>query len=110
MVGPPGDDRVANAKVSEPLRAAVFKIAKSGQVYDELVKADGKLYIVRMSGLVEAHERSFSEAEIQIRGLLLRRRLVELEKKLEEDLRQKYKVEIDEEALGQVSVPSRPSQ
>lgn len=107
MVGPPGNDRVANEKVPEPLRVAVFKIEKSGQVYDELVKANGKLYIVRMSGLVEAHERSFAEAEIQIRGLLLRRRLIELERKLEEDLRQKYKVEIDEEALSQVSVPSR---
>lgn len=104
MVGPVDDAQGGNNKVPEPVRAAAFKIDKTGDVLGEIVAANGKFYVVRMSGRVPPHERTLAEAETQIRAILLKQRLVELEAKLDEELRGKYKVEIDEAALAEVSV------
>jgi peptidyl-prolyl cis-trans isomerase C len=103
IVGPPADAKGANPKVPQPVREAVFAIAEVGGVHPELVRHEGKLYVVRLAGKTAAHERSVEEADRQIRVELLKRKQAELETKLEAELRAKYKVEIDEAALGRVS-------
>lgn len=106
FVGPPGDAKGASAKVPEPVREAVFKIAQVGLVADELVAADGKLWVVRMSGQTAGHSRTLAEADRSIRVLLIQQQMANREKALETELRKKYPVQIDEQALGQVKVPS----
>jgi hypothetical protein len=66
------------------------------------VSAGGKSFIVRMSGLTAAYERPVAEADRQIRVAILKQKMLEQEKQLEEELRKKYKVEIDESVLARV--------
>ncbi len=106
VVGPPDDPKGANARVPAEVQKAVFTLAAIGDVHAELVSADGKLYVVRLNGRTAAHERSFEEAERSIRVMLLQQKQRELEEKLEQELRQKHKVEIDDEALSKVRLPS----
>lgn len=108
IVGPPGNKRGANPKVSEALRAAVFKIEKVGGVLGEVVEDDGKFHIVRMMSKTAARDRTFKEAERTIRVALVQQEIRNAEKALEESLRKKFKVEIDESALAKVKVPDRP--
>jgi parvulin-like peptidyl-prolyl isomerase len=103
IVGPPDDKKGASARVPEPVRAAVFKIAKVGQVGAELVQDGSKFYVVRLSGMTPGHERSLGEAERQIRVELLKQKMQQQEADLEAELRKKYKVEIDEQALAKLS-------
>lgn len=109
MVGPANDPKGENEGVPAAVRDAVFKLAKVGDVFDGVVKADGKLYIVRMSGLTSPRTRSLAEADRTIRQLLLGQRLKALEDKLEADLRQKFKVEIDDAALEKLSAAPTPT-
>ncbi|MFO0610979.1 MAG: peptidylprolyl isomerase [Polyangiaceae bacterium] len=109
MVGPPDDPKGENDDVPLAVRAAAFKVAKVGDVFDGVVRADGKLYIVRVSAITPGRERSLAEADRSIRQLLLGQRLRALEDKLEQDLRQKFKVEIDEAALDKLSTAPAPS-
>jgi hypothetical protein len=103
IVGPPDDKKGASARVPEPVRAAVFKIAKVGQIGAELVQDGSKFYVVRLSGMTPGHERSLGEAERQIRVELLKQKMQQQEADLEAELRKKYKVEIDEQALAKLS-------
>jgi hypothetical protein len=103
-VGPPDYPKGGNERVPEAVRAAAFKIGKVGQVYDELVADDHKFYVVRLSGITQGHERTLAEADRQIRVVLLQKRMTELEDKLDADLRKKYEVKIDEDALSQLTV------
>ncbi len=109
VVGPPADLKGASARVPEPLRVAVFKLAKVGDVYGEVVEAGGRLYVVRLSGMTAGHERSIAEAERQIRVELLKQKMAAQESELEGSLRKKFKVEIDEQALAKLSTGSSPS-
>lgn len=104
MVGAPSDAKGGNPKVPEALRAVAFKIEKVGTAHAEVVADGGKFYVVRLAGRVEAHERTFAEAEAQIRTVLLKERIKQLEADLDAELRKKYKVEIDEAALAEVKV------
>jgi hypothetical protein len=105
IVGPPDDAKGANPKVPEPVRAAVFKLDKVGQVFGEVVASDKKLYVVRLSGKTAGHDRTLAEADRQIRVLLLQEKTAALEKQLEEDLRKKYKIEVDDGVLSKLDVP-----
>ncbi len=105
IVGPPGKARGANPKVSDALRAAVFKIDKVGGVHDEIVEDAGKFHIVRMTGKTAARDRTFKEAERNIRVALVQESIRKAEAELEETLRKKFKVEVDEAALEKVKVP-----
>jgi peptidyl-prolyl cis-trans isomerase C len=109
MVGPPDDPKGENEDAPLAVRAAAFKVAKTGEIFDGVVRADGKLYIVRVSAITPGRERSLAEADRSIRQLLLGQRLRALEDKLEQDLRQKFKVEIDEAALDKMSAAPAPS-
>ncbi len=105
IVGPPDDARGANSKVPDAARAAIFKVDKVGQVFGEVVSADKKFYVLRLSGKTAGHERSLAEADRQIRVALLQQRTTALEKQVEDDLRKKYKVEVDDAALAKLDVP-----
>lgn len=105
VVGPPGDKKGANVKVPRAVQEAVFKLAKVGDVHPEVVTDGSVFYLVRMSGLTAGHERSVAEADRQIRVAILKQKMVDLEKALEQELRAKYKVEIDESVLGRVKTP-----
>jgi peptidyl-prolyl cis-trans isomerase C len=102
IVGPVGDEKGENPRIPEPLRAAVFTLDRVGSVYKDVIVHDKKFYVVRLAGRTQAHSRTYAEAERSIRVELLKVKMRELENALEQDLRKKYKVEIDDAALAQV--------
>jgi peptidyl-prolyl cis-trans isomerase C len=107
IVGPPGHARGANPRVSEAIRTAAFKIAKSGEVYPEVVEDGGKFEIVRLTGITAPRERSYAEAERSIRVSLVQKLVKEREEALDKELRERFPVTIDEAALSKVkAVPS----
>ncbi len=106
IVGPPGDARGANPRVPEPVREAAFEIAKLGDIYSGLVKAGNDFYVVRLSGKTDARSRTFQEAERAIRVAVVQAKIREREAALEAELRKKYPVKVDEEALSKLSVPA----
>jgi len=107
IVAKPGIEGGENPKVPEPVRAAAFQIAKIGQVYPELVRVGKAFHIVRLIGKTDARARNVQEAERSIRVRLLEERARKLERDLEEKLRAKYPVVVDEEQLAKLKVPKR---
>lgn len=105
IVGPPGHPRGANPRVPDALRVAVFQIDKVGDVLDHVVADGGKFHIVRMTGRTEARDRSFQDAERTIRVALVQEKIHAREAELERELRQRYPVTIDDDALAQAKVP-----
>ncbi len=104
FVGPPGDPRGSNPHVPEELRAAVFEIARVGDVLPRLVKSQGRSFVVKLSGKTPAHDRTFEEAERAIRVRLAQNKIRAREAALVDELRQHYPVQIDEAALSEVRV------
>ncbi|MEZ4231752.1 MAG: peptidylprolyl isomerase [Polyangiaceae bacterium] len=107
IVSAPGVERGANQRVPPAVRAAVFKISKIGEVHDAVVEDDGKFYIVRMIGKTDARDRPFKEAERSIRVSLVQEHIRAAEQKLEKELREKYPVKIDDQALEKVRLPDQ---
>ncbi|WP_437956406.1 peptidylprolyl isomerase [Sorangium sp. So ce119] len=107
IVSPPGDPRGAHPQVPEPVRAAAFQIGGVGAVSDTLVEADGRFYIVRLSGLTGGHRRELAEAERSIRVAILQQKMQDQERALEEELRKKFPVEINDAALASVKLPEQ---
>lgn len=105
IVGPPDDPKGGNVKVPDAVRAAVFKITTVGQVADSVVEAEGKFFVVRLSGMTAGHKRTLQEADRSIRVAILQQRMQDMEKKLDEDLRVKFPVQIDDKALANVKLP-----
>lgn len=108
IVGPPGVERGDNPRVPEAIRKAVFQIAAVGGVHAELVKDAGRFHVVRMTGKTDARDRTLAEADRTIRVAILQERAEQAEKKLEQELRARFPVKIDEKALEQVEVPTGP--
>lgn len=106
IVGPVDDAKGANPKVPDPVRAAVFKMSSVGSVADELVADGDKVYIIRMNGITAAHHRTLAEADRSIRVALLQEKMAKLERDLEEELRKKFPVQIDDGALAGVKMPA----
>ncbi|MCU0690006.1 MAG: peptidyl-prolyl cis-trans isomerase [Polyangiaceae bacterium] len=107
MVGPVGEPRGANPRVDEAVRAAVFQISEVGRTFDQPVRdAKGQWHVVRLLGKAEAHARSFVEAERTIRIMMSQREVAVREEQLEADLRKRFPVTIDEEALAAAKVPA----
>jgi hypothetical protein len=106
IVGPPDDPKGGNVKVPDAVRAAVFKIGTVGQVADAIVEAEGKFYVVRLSGLTAGHKRTLQEADRSIRVAILQQRMQELEKKLDEELRAKFPVQVDDKVLHDIKLPA----
>ncbi len=108
IVSPPGDIRGENVRIPEEVRAAVFEIPKVGEVLPRAVKAGNKVYIVRLTQKLEAHDRTFAEAERVIRVKLAQDKVRDREQAALAELRKKHKVEIDQTALGTVRVDLAP--
>jgi hypothetical protein len=104
IVSPPGDPRGENTRVPEEVRAAGFEIAEVGGVSDKVVTSHGKLYVVRLTQKIPAHERTYEEAERTIRVKLAQDKLRAKEDELIAELRKSVKVEIDEAALATVKI------
>lgn len=102
IVGPPGDARGENPRVPEALRAAVFRVAEIGRVLPEAVADGGKLHVVRMTGRTPARARRFEEAERTIRVALVQEAIKAREAEFERELREKYPVTVDPDALRAV--------
>ena len=105
IVGPPGHPRGANPRVPEALRAAVFEVTQVGDVLNRIVPDAGRFHIVRMTGRTEARDRSFQDSERTIRVALVQQKIREREEQLEAELKQRYPVTVDDEALAKVKVP-----
>jgi peptidyl-prolyl cis-trans isomerase C len=106
IVGPPGHPRGANPAVPEALRAAVFELEKVGGVLARVVEADGAFHIVRMTGKTDARDRTFADAERSIRVALVQERIRTREAELENELKKKYPVTIDETQLAKIALPA----
>jgi len=109
IVGPPGHPRGGNPRVPEALRAAVFQIADVNGVLDHVVPDGGKFHIVRLTARTEARDRSFQDAERTIRVSLAQERIVAREAEYEKELRQRYPVTVDDQALSELKVPPASS-
>ncbi len=106
LVPAPGEAQLEpNAKIPPEVRAAVFQVAKIGDVHDKVVEAsDHKFYVVRLSQRTDAHERSFAEAERSIRVRLVQDRMREQETALLARLKTEFPVQIDDAVLSTVRV------
>ena len=105
LVGPAGDARGDNPRVSAEVRAAVFDIAEIGEVSSRPVQTKAGFHVVRMLGKSDAHERTLGDADRSIRIALLQAKISSREKALEADLRRQFPVTIDEQALAKVEMP-----
>jgi len=106
LVGPPGDIRGANPRVPEPVRAAVFEVANAGEMVDRVIENNGTFHLVRLVAVTKAHTRSYEEAERTIRIMMADREKLAKEQQLEEELRKKFPVTIDDAALADVKTPA----
>jgi peptidyl-prolyl cis-trans isomerase C len=109
IVGPPGHPRGENPNVPEPLRAAVFEIEKLGGVLPRPVAAGGAFHVLRLTGKTDARDRTFADAERSIRVALVQERIRTREAELEQELKKKYPVTIDEAQLAKIPVPALPA-
>ncbi|MFO0758546.1 MAG: peptidyl-prolyl cis-trans isomerase [Byssovorax sp.] len=105
IVGPPDDPKGSNPNVPEPVRAAAFKMGGPGSISAELIEVEGRQMILRINGVTAAHKRSLAESDRSIRVLLTQEKMAERDKALEDELRKKYPVQIDDKALGAIKVP-----
>jgi parvulin-like peptidyl-prolyl isomerase len=108
FVSAPGEERGGNLNVPEPLRQAVFKLTKVGEVYEQLVEAEHQFHVVRLMGISAARDRTFAEAERTVRVKLLQDMIEKSERALLDELRQKTPVSVNEAALSRVKTPSGP--
>lgn len=106
MVGPPSDPRGGNIRVPEAVRQAVFQIDGAGKINDAIVEVEGKFFVVRLLGVTPGHTQTRAEADKSIRVAILQEKLEQAEKALEAELRAKFKVEINEDALSKLKLPA----
>ena len=106
FVSAPGEKRGANPNVPDEVRAAIFEVEKVGDIVDHFVTDGQKFYIIRMGGLSAARDRTLADATRTIQVELRRQMFIEAEKKLEQDLRKKYPVVIDEKAVNAYKPPA----
>jgi hypothetical protein len=106
LVSPPKETQAEpNVKVPPEVRAAIFQVAKIGDVYDSVIAAsDHKFYVVRLTQKTDAHDRSFAEAERSIRVRLQQEKLHEREEALLSQLKSEYPVKIDDAVLAGIHV------
>jgi peptidyl-prolyl cis-trans isomerase C len=110
LVSPPSDIQAEpNVKVPLEVRAAVFRVAKIGDVYDGVVQAsDHKFYVIRMTQKTDAHERTYAEAERSIRVRLVQEKIRDKEEALVAQLKGEFPVQIDDAVLATVRVDLAP--
>jgi peptidyl-prolyl cis-trans isomerase C len=106
IVGPASDPRGHNDRVPRAVQEMAFKLKAVGDVATELIEEGGKFYIVRLNGITAGHKRTLAESDRAIRVILIQEKLAQAERALEDDLRKKYPVEIDDKALANVKLPA----
>lgn len=107
IVGPMDDPKGDSPKVPNEVRAAIYTAPPDiGAVVDKPITVGDRTYIAKIAGRTPPHERTFAEAERQIRGILLQQRIDEQERDLEKILEKDTPVEIDQAALAKVQVPA----
>lgn len=104
IVSPPGDTRGENPRVPAEVRTALFEMDKADDVLGRVVRSGDKAYVVRLTQKLDAHTRSYAEAERAIRVRLAADRAKVKEDEAYENLRKQFPVKIDEAALGTVRV------
>jgi hypothetical protein len=104
FVSPPGDPRGVNARVPEEVRVGVFEIADVGGVLGRVVRASGKLYVVKLQSKTEPHDRTLQDVERAVRVKLAQEKIRAREEALLDELRKQFPVSIDEAALADVAV------
>jgi parvulin-like peptidyl-prolyl isomerase len=109
IVGPEGDARGDNPRVSPAVRAAAFEIGSVGEVLSRAVQDGAGVHVVRLVGKTGAHERSLADADRSIRVAILQAKIADKEKALDAELRKQFPVTIDEQALAKVEVPRAAS-
>lgn len=87
------------------VQKALFGLERVGDIHPEVIEAKGRHFIVRLGGRSAGHQRTLEEADRAIRVRILKARLAEIEAQLDEDLRKRFPVDIDEEALKRIEVP-----
>ncbi len=107
IVSPPGDSRGDNPRIPSEVRAAAFEIEKPNDVLARVVKSGEKFYVVRLAQKLDAHERTFTEAERAIRVRIAQDRAKNKEDEAYQSLRKQFPVKIDEAALATVKVDPR---
>ncbi len=108
IVGPVGDTKGANKNIPEPVQRAIFELAQVGDVYNEVVAVgDDRFFILRLSGRSKGHTRSLADADRTIRVAILQQIVRDRETQLAADLRKRFPVEIDKDALATVKLPAR---
>jgi peptidyl-prolyl cis-trans isomerase C len=98
IVSLPGE-KGDSGEVPEAVRRAGFQIAEQGGVHPEVVEASGRFFVVRLLGKTPPRERTFAEVERTIRVALVEEKLKAKEIAFAEELRQRYPVKVDSEAL-----------
>jgi hypothetical protein len=105
IVGPPGNPRGANPRVPDPVREAAFKVTNVGDTFPSVVEADKKFYVIKVTSKTDSRARTFEEAQRAIRTAVVQAHLDEKQKALENDLRQRFPVKVDEAALEKMPMP-----
>jgi len=104
FVSPPGDPRGGNARIPDEVRAAVFTLAKVGDVASDPVASGGKFYVVKLGAKTDAHDRTLQDAERTIRVRLAQDKIHEKQDAMLDELRKQFPVKIDDAALATVKV------
>ncbi|MGD0677994.1 MAG: peptidylprolyl isomerase [Polyangiaceae bacterium] len=104
FVSPPGEERGANPRVPDAVRAAIYEVDRVGDVLPRVVEAGGQFYVIKLVSKSEAHDRSLDDAARSIRIKLVGDRIHAREAALLDDLRKQFPVEIDDAALAEVRV------
>ena len=102
IVSPPGDSRGDVPRVPDAVRAAVFSIAKVGDVAPQVVQAQGRFFVVRLTVKNDPQDRTFPEAERSIRVKLSQEKLRAREDASLAELKAKFPVQIDDQAMATV--------
>jgi len=101
----------ADSTIPEPVIRAVFALEKIGDVAPQPVAADGRNYVVRLTGRTERRQRTLAEADRAIRLRLADQKLREAEARLIAEAKQTTRVVIDERALERTPLPApKPSE
>lgn len=103
FVSAPGEPRGQNDRVPSEVRAALFRLERVGDLAPEPVQSGPYFYVVRLSGISPARDRSMQDADRAIRVELRRLKFITEEKQLEESLRKKYPVQI--QPLSRIQPP-----
>lgn len=106
MVGPPDDMKGASSKVPRPVQRAVFELDKVGDVYDKVVKAGERYFIVRMSGLSKARTRGLDTADRAIRMSIFQAEQRAAEEKAVAELRTQLKIHVDSAVVSSIELPA----